>query len=108
MATIPLPPDGTLGGLTTVGLGGVSLNFVSNQCVASSDTLTFPVSHDGFLVRFGDRFFSPDIPDGNVAKKTSIGPLVPQVTSGSVIVGYLDFETNKLYFIPIEIETICT
>ncbi len=65
------------------------------------------MADNGFLVRFGDHFLSPDIPDGNVTTGQDIGPLTPQVSTGSVIVGYFDFNRKILYLIPIQIQPSC-
>jgi hypothetical protein len=103
--TIPLPPDGPLHRGGSGGTAELTVVFDGPACVA--DSLTFIVADEGFLVRFPGGLFKRDIPVGVVKKGAKVGPLIPQVSVGSVIAGYLDFGRKTLYVIPIQIKSSC-
>jgi hypothetical protein len=104
--TINLPPDGGRGGAKTPVPGAVSVSITGapetvaifpTTAVANKDTLTFKHFDNGYLARFADGFFNPDIPDGMVTADISVAA----IKSGTVIVGFLD--NNRLCIIPIQI-----
>jgi hypothetical protein len=108
MPTITLPPTGLGGSTTTKAKDGVGVVSVTAQCEEKTgDPLIFDVQHNGYLVRFGDGLFSPDIPDGPINAGSLVGPLFPQVSSGMVLIGYFDIPNNLVYVIPINIQPKC-
>ena len=106
MGRIPMPPPGG-DGETVKAPGGVTVVSLTAVCDPSTDPIFFDVGDDGYFTRFGDGLFSPDIPDGFRKAGSIVGPLFPQVSSGTVIVGYFDQRKNAVYVVPIQIAPKC-
>jgi hypothetical protein len=102
MGRIHMPPSGEGGGKKG-GDGGVTVVGVSPVTDPNTDAIYFDVDEDGYFARFADGLFSPDIPDGFREAGSIVGPLFPQVSSGTVVVGFFDLKQDTVYILPIEI-----
>jgi hypothetical protein len=106
MGRIPMPPPGGEGEEIQAP-GGVTVHSIPAICEPSTEELFFDINHSGYLVRFGDGLFDPDIPDGAEQAGSAVGPLYPQVSSGTVIVGFFDSVDNSVYVVPIQLKPAC-
>lgn len=107
MGKITFPPSGDEG-VRSKSFFGIEVLVLPVFCNKNSDDpLEFHVDEDGYLIRFGDGLFSPDIPDAFEAAGSDVEPCKPTGKNGTVIAGFLDFGRKILYLKPIEVKSSC-
>ena len=75
-------------------------------CVAFGEKLEFNVLQPGFFDRSTDGLFNPELPRGDFPVGI-LGPFLPVVKSGEVVVGYVEGGTKKLFLVTLIIRPNC-